>query len=117
MKKKMTPTQKQWLTRIKKQQSSNLSQSQYCEKFNIPKSSFSSMKCQLLQNGLLVDQQHQECKKQSLFISTKTKDDSSSIKIKFSNGLELSFNKIPDSDWMGKVLSSIGGENVINKKL
>ena len=75
------------------------------------------MKCQLIQDGIILKREEIDSQEQGLFIPAKAKSQPFYVKIKLTNGLELSFDKVPDSEWMGKLLSSIGGNDVINQEL
>lgn len=89
-----------WKNHIERQMASDYSQSEYCRLHKLKVGSFSSWKTKI----------KNESNEASVFIPIQPQDDQS-FKIQLSSGLEITFNQLPDANWMANFIGSMERPN------
>jgi len=93
-----------WKTHIERWEKSGQTQRLYCQNHKLNLKSFTSRKTSIKKS--MASQP-----KEKKFIALKEVV-SNPIKIKLSNGMELTFDEIPSPIWFGKLISEINENNV-----
>lgn len=96
----LTKNQKIWISRIKEQKASGLSQIEYCRKYQLNKGSFSAQKSMLSKSGFLDGRSIGD----SGHFLELTKKSNTKITLELESGIKISFDELPEPTWMGKVL-------------
>ena len=101
MKKKISAKDQFWFNHIEQASNLDIPQATYCRQHGLNPKTFSVRKSQYKKW-----KNSQNISKNDNFVPLET--NKSSISIKLSTGLELIFDKIPDPNWMGAVIQSLG---------
>lgn len=101
MKKKLTPKEGFWYNHVKSFLTSGMQQVDYCKKHDLNPKSFSVRKSEYFKR-------HKEEQFESSNQFIPLSPTSSHLSVKLPSGIELTFDKVPDPIWMGKVLHSFG---------
>jgi hypothetical protein len=108
MKNKLLKNQSFWISHIKAQLSSGLSQAEYCRRENLKSGTFSSRKAMLKGHSDL-------CKSSPLIhVPLTPAVPKGSISIKLANGIELKFDTLPDPLWLSEVVRKMDFDDALH---
>lgn len=99
---KLTPSQQFWKRHINEQQSSGLTQAEYCRAHGLKKSTFSAQKSILSKSDLLENPPSVE----SSFLALSDINENS-ISIKLSSGAIVQFDSLPAPSWVARLIGEL----------